>query len=336
MAAKEDNFIKLKQQIKSGDIKNLYLFFGEETFVKDMYLKRMSETVPEDGFSDFNRIFLEGGEVTPDSVDDAAESFPMMSEKKLLVIKDSGIFKSPNEETKEFWQRRLADIPDWLLMIFDEKNVDKRSVTYKALAKYGMPVEFKYIKDYELVAWVAREAAKSGKKISKENAGYLVGICDSGLQNLKNELDKLINYCGEEIYKSYIDKVVSRQLGIVIFELTDAIMAKDNDRAMKILLDLKEKKESPFNILYLLSSAFDKMLQCSLILSEGGRYDEIAAKLKLPPFVARKYIDSSKGFSQEFLIDRICRTADYDLAIKQGEIDDWTALLQYVFDSVKR
>ncbi|MDD6213953.1 MAG: DNA polymerase III subunit delta [Firmicutes bacterium] len=336
MAVKEDNFIKLKQQIKSGDIKNLYLFFGEETFLKDMYLKRMGKTVPEDGFSDFNRILLEGNDVTSDSVDDAVDSFPMMSEKKLLVIKDSGIFKSPNEETKVFWQKRLADIPDYLLMIFDEKSVDKRSVTYKALAKYGMPVEFKYIKEYELVAWVVREATKSGKKISKENAEYLVGICDSGLQNLKNELDKLINYCNGEIYKSDIDKVVSRHMGIVIFELTDAIMAKDNDRAMKILLDLKEKKESPFNILYLLSSAFDKMLQCCLILSEGGRYDEIAAKLKLPPFVARKYIDSSKGFSQDFLIDRICRTADYDLAIKQGEIDEWTALLQYVFDGVKR
>ena len=147
MAVKEDNFIKLKQQIKSGDIKNLYLFFGEETFLKDMYLKRMGKTVPEDGFSDFNRILLEGNDVTSDSVDDAVDSFPMMSEKKLLVIKDSGIFKSPNEETKVFWQKRLADIPDYLLMIFDEKSVDKRSVTYKALAKYGMPVEFKYIKE---------------------------------------------------------------------------------------------------------------------------------------------------------------------------------------------
>ena len=336
MAVKEDNFIKLKQQIKNNEIKNLYLFFGEETFVKDMYLKRMGETVPDDGFEDFNKIAIEGKNLTHEKIDDALDSFPMMSEKKLIIIKDSGIFKSPTEDEKEFWQKRLSDIPDYALLIFDEQNVDKRSVTYKSAVKYGLPVEFNYIKDYELVAWVSREATKAGKKISKQNSEYLVSLCDSGLQNLKNELDKLLNYCDGEIYKSDIEKVVSKQLGIVIFELTDALMAKNSDRAMQILLDLKEKKESPFNVLYLLSSAFDKMLQCKLMLSNGGHYDEIAASLKLPPFIARKYADSAKGFSEEFLIGRVCKTADYDLAIKQGEIDDWTALLQYVFDSLEK
>lgn len=336
MAAKEDNFLKLKQQLKNGSAGNLYLFFGEEGFVKDMYLEQMKKLIPDDGFWDFNHIFLDGKDADFDKIDDALNSFPMMAEKKLVIIKNSGIFKTASDEVKEFWQSHLSTLADYVLLIFDEQEVDKRSVLYKALAKYGLCVEFKFMKDYEVVAWVSREVQKAGKKISKDTAEYLVSMCDSGVANVKNELDKLLDYCGDEIYKSDIDKVVSKPLSIVIFKVTDALIAKNSDLAMSVILRMKENKESAFNILYLLSSAFDKMLHCKLLLSEGASYDVISSRLKLAPFITRKYIDGAKSFSEEFLIDRICKTADCDLAVKQGEIDEWTALLQYVFECVKR
>lgn len=335
MAQKNDSFLQLKQQIKNKSTGNLYLFFGEELFIKDSYLAHMQTLIPDDGFGDFNRIFLEDKEVTPGRVDDALDSFPMMAEKKLVVIKNSGIFKSATEDTKAYWQERLKNLPDFALLIFDEKDVDKRSVLYKAVAKLGLCVEFSYMKDYEIVAWAVREAQKCGKKLSKECAELLVSRCDPGIQNVKNELDKLCSYCTGEIYKSDIEKVVAKPLSIVIFEITDAITAKNSDKAMSVILRLKENKESAFNILYLLSSAFDKMLLCKLMLSEGATYDMISSRLKLAPFITRKYVDSAKGFSENFLEARVCKTAEYDLAVKQGEIDEWAALLQYVFDCFK-
>lgn len=336
MAAKEDNFLKLKQQLKSGETGNLYVLFGEETFVKNLYREQLEKLVPDDGFGDFNRIILDGKELTADKIDDALNSFPMMAEKKLVVIKNSGIFKSASEDLKEFWQERLSDVPDYVLLVFDEQEVDKRGVLYKAASKSGLCVEFKFMKDYEVSAWVVREVQKAGKKIGKSEAEYLVAMCDPGIANVKNELDKLIFYCGDEIYKSDIDKVVSKPLSIVIFEVTDALIGGDSDRAMSVILKMKESKESAFNILYLLSSAFDKMLHAKLLLEDGATYDMIASKLKIAPFIARKYIDGAKGFSAEFLKKRIIATAECDLAIKQGEKDEWSALFEYVFECLKK
>ena len=111
-------------------------------------------------------------------------------------------------------------------------------------------------------------------------------------------------------------------------------MARKNDDAMAVILKLKENKESAFNVLYLLSSTFDKMLQAKLLLEDGYPYNTISTKMKLSPFIAKKYIEGGKGFKKEFLIGRICKTAEYDIAIKQGEIDEWTALMQYVFESL--
>ena len=336
MPQKENNFLTLKQQLKSGKTGNLYLFFGEEVFIKDTYTKYMQNLVPDDGFADFNRIFLDGKSAA-ERIDDAIDAFPVMSEKKLIIIKDSGIFKARaegGEETREFWQERLKNLPDFVIIIFDEQEVDKRSALYKTVQKNGLAVEFNYLESYELVAWIVREAQKSGKKISKSTAEYLLSLCDPGISNVKNELDKLINYCGDEIYQSDVEKVVSRPLSVVIFDITDAILKKNRDDAVKILLKLQENKVSAFNILYLLSSNFDKLLRCKLLLEEGASPDMIAAKIKLPPFVVRKYIADCKGFSEDFLIARLCKTADFDLAIKQGAIDEQTALMQYVFEAM--
>ncbi len=338
MPQKEDSFLTLKQQLKNKKIGNLYLFFGEETFIKDSYVKYMQNLVPDDGFADFNRIFLDGETSDFARIDDAIDAFPVMAEKKIIIIKNSGIFKSKisgGDEVRSFWQNRLSDLPDFVILIFDEQEVDKRSSLYKLVSKEGLSVEFCYLKDYELVAWIMREVQKNGKKISKSTAEYLLSLCDPGIINIKNELSKLFDYCGAEIYQSDIEKVVSKPLSVIIFNITDAILKGERDNAVKILLRLQESKVSAFNVLYLLSSNFDKLLRCKLLLQEGANYDLVAAKLKLSPYIAKKYISDCKGFSEDFLIKRICDTAEYDLKIKQGLIDEWTALIEYVIDAIK-
>ena len=273
--AKENSFLTLKQQIKAGNIGNLYLFFGEETFVKDMYLEKLKSFVPDGGFGDFNYIFLDGKDAESEKVDDALNSFPMMAEKKLIVVKNSGIFKKATEEVKEFWQERLSDIPDYVMLIFDEQEADKRSALYKAVTKNGLCVEFSYMKDYEVAGWVAREVQKAGKKISKDAADYLVAMCDPGISNVKNELMKLIDFSGEEIYKTDIDKAVSKPLSVAVFDITDALMEKNGDKVVSTVLKMRDNNESAFTILYLLHSAFDKMLYAKFLLDEGFSYDMI-------------------------------------------------------------
>lgn len=339
MADKNSEFLKLKQDIKNKNIKNLYLFFGEEIFIKDTYMEIMENLVPKDDFSDFNRIFIDGKDLDIERIDDSLDSFPVMAEKKLVVIKNSGIFKLKDSEVdasvRSYWQERLKSIPDFVLLVFDEQEVDKRSATYKSVSKYGLCVEFNYLNDYELVAWIVREAGKNNKKISKESAEYLLSLCDPGISNIKNELDKLIDYCDNEIYRSDIEKVVSKPISVVIFDITDAIIKHNSDTAVEILLRLKENKTSAFNVLYLLSSNFDKMLHAKLLLENSATYDMIASKLKVSPYIAKKYIENSKNFSKNFLIERINQTAEIDFKIKLGEVDDWTALMQYVFNCIK-
>lgn len=334
--AKTNSLNELKKQLKANCLKNLYLFYGEEVFIKESYIKKILDTIDDNGFDDFNKIIIDGKTMKLSEVEDAIESFPMMSDKKIIVIKDSGLFYKATDEQKKYWQKRFDNLPDYLILIFSEENIDKRGVLYKRASKNGLEVEFKYLNTDDLVTWVGREALKANKKMQKDVIQYFVSVCDEGISNLKNELDKLLNYCDESITKSDVDRIVSKAIGIKVFELTDCIMAKNADGALKLLYELKTIKEPAFKLLYLLYSTFYKMLYASLLLSNGENFSDISKKIELPPFIITKYVNSARGFGQNYLIDRICEVADIDLAIKNGETDDWQALEKYVLNACEK
>lgn len=332
--AKDNGFIELKKQIKENNIGKLYLFFGDEVYIKNVYIEKLTELIDDAGFSDFNHITIDEKDLDPDTVDDALESFPMFAEKKLIIIKNSGIFQKANEEIKEFWLARLKKIPDYVTIVFDETAVDKRSVLYKAVAKTGHITEFEYLSETDMVSWIEREAARHKKKISRNSAAYMVGICDDGLSYVKNELEKLISFCDNEITVSDIDRVVTKALSVRVFELTDAILSGDANRAVALTESFKAVKESAFKILYLLSGSFDKCLRTRLMTAEGASYAEIAQKTGLKPFLVKKYIDNGRKFGEDYLVNRIIRVAEIDLSIKEGAVEEWTALEQYVLESL--
>lgn len=340
MAKRNEALTELKRQIKEDKLKPLYLFYGEEEYLKEFYITKIEEIVPDGGFPEFNRIKLEGAEIPFSDYDDAWESFPMMTDRKLILIKDSGIFKlkkgrediHSTDEQKEFWTEKLKHIADDAVVIFSERSVDKRSALYKAVSKAGYVVEFDYLSEADLVTWVLKQCLNAKVKISKDTAQYLVVRCDPGLNNLNNELQKLMTFCDEEIYKSDIDRVVAKSLQVITFELSDAIMAGNTEKTLSVLRDLKTVKENAFTILYLMYSNFDKLLHTKLLA--GAPQSEVAARIGAAPFIAKKYIESARGFSEEALIRMVKRVPEIDLAIKEGRVDEWTALEQYVTECI--
>ena len=78
-----------------------------------------------------------------------------------------------------------------------------------------------------------------------------------------------------------------------------------------------------------------KRLTAAEMLRDGNTYNEIAEKTGLRPFLVKKYLDGAKKYSEDFLTDRIIKIAEIDLNIKEGLIPEWTALEQYIIESVQ-
>ncbi len=326
------DIVGLKTELSQGKLRPVYLFYGEEEYIKRTYEKKIEELVPDNGFPEFNHLKLEGTDIPLSAYDDAWETFPMMADRKLIIIRDSKIFKKATEEVKQFWLEKLKRTSEDAVVVFNESEVDKRGVLYKALQKAGLAVEFKYQSESDLITWVNRQALKAKVKMSKDCAAYLVGIVDPGLSNLSNEFNKLLSYCDGEITKSDIDRVVSKAMSIKIFDLTDAIMARNADKAMKVVNELRTSSESAFGILYLLEGSAEKILKTKLCGSKN-KY-EVASAIGAAPFVAEKYLISAGGFETQQLIRMITRVPEIDFEIKSGLVEQWAALERYIAECV--
>ncbi len=326
--AKEDAGIKLlKEKLKSNDLTGIYVFTGEEKYAKKMAIDAIRVKFEEYGFSEFNIRMFDEKEATAEAISDYIEAFPVMSEYKLAIIRNSGVFKSTSEEMKKLWQGVIEKFPEYLAVVFDEENIDGRNALVKKMKTAGIYAEFKYKTSAELAIWCEKLFAKENIKAGREVVDHLVFSCDEGMENLKNEAEKLIAYCGDkkEISVAEVDLIVRKSLKNRIFEMLDAISEKRAVRAYEILGELKIYREQPIKILVLLGRQAVMLLKASVLLEEN-RYGDIASELGLSPFIAKKYAEGARrGTSRDFynMTEKCAKT---DFAIKTGKTEGWTAI----------
>lgn len=336
---KKNDIVELKDQLKENRLQKLYVFYGEEEYLKELYIKKIFDMIPDAGLEEFNRIVINGA-ADYEEYDNAWEGMPMMTDRRILMIRDSNIFITsrknsiapPTDEQKKFWTEKFKRLSDDTVVIFCEKNVDERSALFKAAKKEGFPVKCEFMPLSALKTWVVKKVLKAGKKIDDKTAEYLVSVIDPGLSNLEHELDKLLLFCDNVIYSSDVDRVVSKAVGIRAFDITDGIMEGNTAKVFKILNDMKTQKDSAFGTLYLIYANVEKMLR--LKLAGITNKNDAAKLLGGSPWLAGKYLSGAAGFTTEALYHMVTRVPEIDFEIKSGEITEWQALEQYVSEAL--
>lgn len=335
--AKKNDIIELKQQLDEKKLQKLYVFYGDEEYLKEHYIKKIEELVPDCDLEEFNRIRLEGV-YDYGAYDDAFEGMPMMTDKRTLLIRDSNIFTTrrsgaivpPTESQKAFWEDKFKRLSDDTVVIFCEKNVDARSALFKAASKAGFAVKCDFMPDNELASWAVRSVTRAGKKMDSAVASYLVSIIDPGLNSLRNELDKLINFCDDVIYKSDVERVVSKSTAVVVFDIIDGITEGNAQKVFGVIDNLKTQKESAFGMLYLIYSNVEKMLRLKLMRVTNR--NDAAKVLGGSPWMAGRYLENSQKFDLDKLTRMVTRVPEIDFEIKNGRVSEWQALETYIFE----
>lgn len=339
--AKKNDISELKEQIKESKLKKLYVFYGEEEYLKEFYVKKIEELVPDCGLEEFNRIKING--VSDYSVYDMAfEGMPLMTDRRLLIIRDSNIFTTrrsgtvipPDDNQKKFWENKFSRLTDDTVVIFIEKNVDARSALFKTASKAGFAVKCEFLPEAESIAMAIRIATKAKKKLDTSVAQYIVSVIEPGIASLENEMNKLVNFCDDIIYKTDVDRVVSKSMAVQIFDITDGITENNPEKVFRVINNLKTQKESAFGIMYLIYSNVEKMLR--LKLAHVTSRNDAATVLNTGGWVAGKYFDSSKKFTAEALKRMVIRVPEMDYEIKCGRISEWQALEQYIFEALQK
>ncbi len=323
------NYKELKKQMAES-LASLYIFYGEEVFLENYMTDRLIKQAVDPDFAEFNHLILTGETLTPDAISDFFEAYPVMSERKLLQIKDASLFSAKGGD-KEPYQNLFSGIPDYVTVLISEDNPDKRSSLYKALSKTGIVCEFTPLDRPELKSHVAKKLSSEKKDISAADLEYFLDLTGPDLTNIRLELDKLIAFSGsrEKITRADIDKNISKPLLSKIYDISEAVLSKNGEYAFKIIADLEKNNESALRILSVLASYFSDLYRAYVLSRENMSYPEMVAAMNLPPqrkFVADKMLKRAKNVNPDFLRQCIkdCTVAESD--VKNGVMTDWRAL----------
>ncbi len=128
---------KLNEEIKTGQLKQVYLLYGEEDYLRKQYRDKLKNALLGDGDS-MNYHYFEGKDVPVGEVIDLAETLPFFADRRVIIIENSGLFKSGGEQLAEY----LKEPSDTAFFVLAEREVDKRSKLFKAVSAKGRAIEF--------------------------------------------------------------------------------------------------------------------------------------------------------------------------------------------------
>ncbi len=328
----------LKGHIKNDDIKNLYLFYGPEEYLKKYYMDSIEKSIVRDELKAVNRVILDGkAEIR--KIIDTCETLPLFSERKVVIVKNSGLFKSKSgkktnsgagksKAAKDDLSPFLSNVPPYTCLIFSEEDIDKRLKTVDSVKKNGLIVEFPYQKPAELVKWVIKVFKTYNKQIGVQAASELVNKSEQGMNEVLNEINKLVLYLGngKEVGVEDIEKVCTKSIKSRIFDLTDAIAEKNGTKAFAILEDMVVLKEPMPKILFMITRQLRHLLEMKLFIKEGMGLNEVSSKMGLTPYIAGKISRQAKNFEIEMLGKTLEESLELDIAVKTGKMSDKLAV----------
>lgn len=265
----------LRAAIKAGVPANLYIFYGEERYLLQAMARQLKELLIPGGFEEFNYHRLTGKGLTVQELAETAEAMPMMAEHTLITVTDMDIFKL-DESQRTALIDLLGDFPPYCTLVFLYEQVPyKRDGKMKklcaALNEYVQEVEFVQQERSDLLKWLKRRFAATGHDIDQTAADHLLFTCGSLMRGLIPEVEKIAAYARHErITVEDIDAVAEPVLDARIFDMTNAVTARNYDRAAAILADLLRMQTEPIAILAALGKELRRLYTARLAL-DGGK-----------------------------------------------------------------
>lgn len=197
---------ELEKELNNGSLKSLYLLYGEERFLLESALKKIVKLFGET-LKGVNYITLDENGIEEIIPNLETPSFGF--DKKLIVAKNTGLFKKENKKkSKKDDKDTLGKIIDYLkenfdtiktsvTLVFVEEDVDKTSELLKLIDDIGVICNFEFQKPAQIVSRLKSIVNAYEVNVDNTTLTYFIEECGTSMQELINEIRKLIEYSGK-------------------------------------------------------------------------------------------------------------------------------------------
>ena len=309
------DFKELQKNIKAKAFSPVYLLHGEEPYYIDKLVDLIENTAIEEHERDFNQEIIYGKEADLMGLLSILKQYPMMAERRVVIIKEA-------QEFKDFYllESYLNDpAPTTLLvMAYKYKNVDSRTKFAKLAQEKGLVFKSEKIKDYNLADWIANLLKSKGFTHTSKVPLILAESIGNDLSRIANEIDKLaiILPAGQQIDEGLVEKHIGISKEYNIFELNNAVAAKDLFKALKIVqyFEANPKAGELVPVISMLFKLFSQLMRIHFT-AEKSR-EGIAKSLGIHAFAAGELLQSKNLYNPKKVAENIETLYYYDLKSK--------------------
>jgi len=315
------------RQLKAGTIAPLYLFDGTEQHLRDKALRSLEAALLDPAVRDFNLASFSAASGRLEDALGLARQYPMISPRRVVIIQD---FESiADEQQLELLKSYLTTPAETSVVVFVTAGMDNRRNIATMLRKACQVVQFRPLDDQQATQWVREYAAQADCAIDPGAASWLVATVGVDLTRLAGEMEKLINYTRASggsratITREEIDLLVRYSREHSNFELTDALIAGDRPRALRLLDRLyTNSDESVQSLSLMIIGAIAVNLRRLLIAKDLMRLNlpnsEVAQAVGMSPYAVTYLNEKARRIDEDRLTNSISLVAQTDLALKSS------------------
>lgn len=319
------NYKEYLKLIGQKTVKPLCIMTGEEEYVKGSVLKKLKEAFLEESMADFDYCQLNDDNASFEAVATAVSTPALSSPRKMVQVNVKPTHTLLREERFLSLCQSLTD--QELLILKVSGSLDGRNSQIKKLEALGDVVYFEKIEKTDIVKWTVARCKTYGKVISIPDAEYLIFLAGEDVCTLGNEIAKIVDYSDEtQITRQAIDKLVTHTPEHGVFQLVDAVAAKDGAKALRQCELLFSDGVEELQMLALIVRQMQLILRYLSFTKQGMQQKMIMEQMKLKPFVFNKVKQQAGAFTLEGCKEAMTQCLDLDYRIKSGAIGGRTGM----------
>lgn len=299
-------------------VQPLYLLLGPEIYLRNVAAQTIADTaLSQAPLREFNETSFSLLSDSIQSAIAAAEQLPMMSEQRVVKVRDFAKLREADEETLV---RYLNNPSPSTVAIFVADDLDKRKKSTKALLDNCVVVDFSPLKDAEAKAWVKTRFKELKTASDDQVLGEIIRLVGTDVQTLFTEVGKLAAATLDtgRVTLDVVDDLIGRSRELSNFELGDHLMSGNRKRAIETLHRLLDDGAEPVMLVGLIAGNYHRLALGKFLLAKGGR-EEVFRNISMPPFKRDSYISTLQRSDARKIAHGLQLTAAADLAIKTSQ-----------------
>jgi DNA polymerase-3 subunit delta len=303
--------------LKKGTVPTVCFLYGEEQFLVERAVNMLLERAIDPSLKDFNFNVYYGNESKGVDIIDAAQTLPMFSERRAVLVKRAEQLKA---EALDVMLPYIKNPASGTCLLLTGTKIDQRKKFFQEFKKHGVLVEYKRLYDNKLSGFIQTESAAQGKPIEAAAAELLSALIGNNLQELSSQVEKLVVYAGAKarITVNDVRVMASSSKAFTAFELARFLGLKDLPNSIRSLDALFLNGEEAPMMIGALTRHFRQLWRVRELLDKKMLPADIGRELSINPFFLGEIVSQARNFSRRELKRIFDEFYRCDVASKTG------------------